>query len=523
MTLTRKDYPAVIEAFLALPADQRKGHMRNLARTDLFFLLVYILKREDVDKEWLFARCQEVQASPDGHLDLWAREHYKSTIITFAKTIQDVLVSHGDNPLVPREVTIGIFSHTRPSAKAFLKQIKQEFENNSILKDLFPDIFFENPAKEAPKWSEDEGISVKRRSNPKEQTIEAWGLVDGMPTGKHFVKLVYDDVVTRESVTTPEMIKKTTEALELSYNLGSDGGSRRFIGTRYHFNDSYSTLLSRGTATPRIYPATKDGTVEGDPVLLSAEALAQKRRDMGPYIFGCQMLQNPKADEAQGFKQEWMQFYDSKPDPKQLAVYLLFDPASGKKKTNDYTVGWAIGLGYDRKVRILDMVRDRLNLPERAALVFKWHKMYKPVRQGIRYERYGLQADVEHFKTKMDAEHYDFMNDIVEVGGSTPKNDRIKRLIPYFEQGKILFPRSFHYTDYQKMTRDLVHDFIHEEYLPFPVPVHDDMLDALARLLEPDLELLWPKEKSAGDYDDPGKASGFNFNFLKTTAQGWMS
>jgi hypothetical protein len=40
-----------------------------------------------------------------------------------------------------------------------------------------------------------------------------------------------------------------------------------------------------------------------------------------------------------------------------------------------------------------------------------------------------------------------------------------------------------------------VHTFIEQEYMPFPVGVHDDMADSLARLLEPDLKLVWPKEE----------------------------
>jgi hypothetical protein len=102
-------------------------------------------------------------------------------------------------------------------------------------------VLFENPSKESPKWSEDEGIVVKRKSNPKESTVEAWGLVDGQPTSKHYKLMVYDDVVTRESVTTPEMMTKTTDALALSFNLTAKEGRRRFIGTRYHFNDTYRT------------------------------------------------------------------------------------------------------------------------------------------------------------------------------------------------------------------------------------------------------------------------------------------
>ena len=196
-----------------LSEDQKIPAMRELCRRDLYFLLRYGLGRKDVEREWLFQRCLEVQNSPNGHLDLWSREHYKSTIVTIGKTIQDILASHGDDPLHEREFTFGIFSHTRPIAKAFLRLIKREFEANPRLREWFPDVLYANPSKESPKWSEDDGIIVRRKSNPNEATVEAWGVVDGQPISKHFVGLVYDDVVTRDSVNTPEMIDKTTEAL----------------------------------------------------------------------------------------------------------------------------------------------------------------------------------------------------------------------------------------------------------------------------------------------------------------------
>src|ERR1700759_1112643 len=95
---------------------------RWLGRHDLFFLLVKLLRRPDLNHPWIFDRCREVQNKPNGHLDLWSREHGKSSLITFGLTIQDIL----NDP----EITIGIFSHTRPVAKTFLRQIKMEFETN---------------------------------------------------------------------------------------------------------------------------------------------------------------------------------------------------------------------------------------------------------------------------------------------------------------------------------------------------------------------------------------------------------
>lgn len=479
------------ECLAALPEDQTIVATRQLARTDLFFLLAHVCNRPDIERQWLFERCQEVQAAPNGYLDLWAREHYKSTIITFGLGIQDILASHGESPLPEwggRESTMGIFSHTRPIAKGFLRQIKMELETNQVLKDLFPDILYQDPRKQSPKWSEDDGLVVRRRSNPKESTLEAWGIVDGQPTSKHFMVLMYDDLVTKESVTTPDMIAKTTEALELSFNLGSDGGYKRFAGSRYHFNDSYKTLIDRGTCIPRIHAATEDGSVEGTPVLLSAETVAEKRRDMGPYTFACQMLLNPKGDETQGFKDDWLRYYDGDAFFG-TNRYVLVDPASGKKKQSDYTAAWVIGLGKDKNYYVLEMVRDRLNLTQRCKLVMDLHRKWKPL--DVRYEKYGLQADIEHIQYVQGEENYRF--DITEVGGETAKNDRIKRLIPLFEQKRIYLPRSQHRTNYEGRTEDMVHSFINDEFRAFPVSLHDDMLDSLARIAEPDLPLTWPK------------------------------
>lgn len=467
--------------------------MREQARGDLYFLIRYVFGREDIERQWLFDRCREVQESPNGHLDLWAREHYKSTIITYAKTIQDVLASHGEEPLAEwngREVTVGIFSHTRPIAKGFLRQIMREFENNEELKYLFPDILYKDPKKNAPKWSEDDGIIVKRNSNPKESTVEAHGLVDGQPTSKHFFILVYDDVVTLSSITSPEMINKTTTAWENSQNLGVRGGFDRYAGTRYHFNDTYKAIIRRGAANVRLHPATIDGKVEGEPVLLTRDELDEKRNKQGPYTFGCQMLQDPRADTVQGFKREWMRFYQGIKTGQGMNIYITVDPANDKKKRSDYTAMWVMGAASDGNDYVLDMVRDRLSLTERTTKLFELHRKWKQLNQKlpVGYEKYGKDSDIEHINSKMDDENYHF--DIMPLGGAMAKNDRIRRLVPDFEQGTIYFPVRLEYVDYERRAIDLVAIFLNEEFVPFPVGEHDDMLDALAR--KKDMNINYP-------------------------------
>ena len=454
--------------------------MRELCLTDLFFLLTRGCKRKDMNNDWCYARCREVEANPDGYLDLWAREHFKSSIITFGLTIKDIL----NNP----ELTICILSHTNPIAKAFLNQIKREFEVNTFLQNLFPEVLYKNPSKEAPRWSLDAGIIIKRKGNPKESTIEASGLVDGQPTSKHYNILIYDDVVTRESVSTPEMIEKVTEAFSLSLNLGGQNCKRRYIGTRYNHADTYKTIMDRGTAIPRIYPATKDGTIEGEPVLLTKEALLDKLRDMGSYVFASQLLQNPTADKAMGFKQEWIEYYDIIRRAEKWNIYILVDPASEKKKNNDYTVITVIGLGQDKNYYLLDAVRDRLNLTERTTKLFDLVRRWNPLSVG--YEKYGMQADIEHIKYVQEQEGYRF--NIVPLGGQMGKLDRIRRLVPLFENKRFYLPRRLLYVGQDMKGYDFISQFV-GEYIDFPVSAHDDMLDCVARITDETLMAVFPQ------------------------------
>lgn len=481
--LSRVHCNRLYAALLSDGSEDARRQMRLLARCDLFFLLTVVCNRQDANREWIFMRCREVERFPDFHLDLWAREHYKSTIITFAKTIQDIL----DDP----NKTNGIFSHTRPIAKAFLRQIMREFETNDFMKGLFPDVLWQEPRREAPKWSEDGGIVVKRKNNPKESTVEAWGLVDGQPTSKHFDRLIYDDIVTLESVTTPEQMKKTLEAWEVSLNLGCDGGVQRAAGTRYHFLDAYSTMIQRSVYTVRCYPATDDGTMGGRSILISDEALSMKLKAMGSYTFACQMLLNPKEDAAMNFKRAWLRYYITQPDLSLLNTYLIVDPASEKKKNSDYTVMAVVGLASDGNYYLLDAVRERMNLTERTSRLFMLHRKWKPVAVG--YEKYGQQADIQHIEEKMDQISYRFK--IIALGGPMPKNDRIRRLIPVFENGRFYMPQRMPYNTVEGETLDFVQQFVDDEYEPFPVATHDDMLDCLARILDEDLKAVAPKER----------------------------
>lgn len=441
---TERMYDAMEET-LDLPfgghwADPNGPEHRYVAAVDRYWLLTRVLGRKDMRHPWVFARVREVEAEPDECLDLWSREHFKSSIITQGGIIQEVIADP--------EITIGIFSFNRPTAMAFLRQIQRELESNETLKALYPDIFYAEPRREAPQWAQDKGLVVKRASNPKEATIEAWGLVDGQPTSKHFKLRVYDDIVTRESVSNPEMIKKVTQAWELSDNLGSvdpeTGTYRRWhAGTRYHFGDTYGLIIERQLLKTRVYPATDDGTEHGNPVLWSAETWAAKKRTQRTTM-AAQLLLNPLGGAERVFQPAWFRGYEV--IPSNLNVYILIDPSRGRTQTSDRTAMAVIGITQGGSKYLLDGYRHRMRLSERWEKMRDLYKRWRdfPGVQSIEvgYERFGQTSDDEYFQERMREERISF--EIKELSwpreGPVSKAHRIERLEPDFKSGRFLLP-----------------------------------------------------------------------------------
>lgn len=440
--VTRKQanrfYNVVIKRFRA--GELSRTDIAFLGCNDRFFLLTRLCGRKDMNKDWLYDRCREVESDPDGYLDLWARYHGKSSIGTFAGVIQEIM----RDP----EITVAIMSCTNDVARPFLVQIQQEFENNELLKAVYSDVLWAEPRKEAPLWSRDKGIIVKRKGNPKEATVEAFGVIDGMRTGKHYQLLDYDDLVTEKLVTNPEMIKKVTERWELSDNLGTQGRTRKWHwGTRYSFADTYGVMLleNRGGIRPRIYPATDDGTLNGVPVLLTPERWAEVKSTQRSTI-AAQMLLNPVAGQEQMFRIEWCRSYEVRPSV--LNVYIMGDPSKGKHKSSDRTAIAVIGIDANNNKYLLDGYCHRMPQSERwkclKSLYLKWSAM--PGVQSIKvgWETYGLQTDHEYFLERMREEKDAPSFAISELNwvrdGLQSKPHRVERLEPEFRQSRFFLP-----------------------------------------------------------------------------------
>ncbi|HDZ25104.1 hypothetical protein LCGC14_0359510 [marine sediment metagenome] len=272
---------------------------------------------------------------------------HNSTFITIGETIQY-------NMQFPNNAN-AIFSYNRATSKRFLREIKQIYENEDhpgcrLLRMMFPDVLWSDPKAQAPKWSEDEGLVLKRKTVSRHSTIEAWGLLDGMPTGGHYHRRIYDDLVTEDIAASPGEMEKVKFKFDSSQNLGvMAGGRHRVAGTIYAYDDPNCYVRDKieiinGEEKPvyhtRLYPATDDGTPDGNPVLVSPERLQELKNTQ---TFYCQQLLDPvPVGEA---KLDPAMFIDIEPEmiPHKLFKFVIVDPA-GDKETQKGEDDWAIHL-----------------------------------------------------------------------------------------------------------------------------------------------------------------------------------
>jgi len=368
---------------------------------------------------------------------------HNSSIITFAGITQEIIIDP--------ELTVAIFSHTKDIARAFLEQIKTELQTNEDLKTLYGDVLYQTPEREAQKWSKDDGIIIKRTSNPKEATVEAWGLVDGQPVSRHYGLMVFDDVVTEKSVTNPEMIKKTTISWENADNLAKSEGSRKWVaGTRWSFGDSYGIMLDRKALKPRIHPATHNGKANGTPVFLTAQRWEEIKRWQKSTL-SAQMLLNPAAGTEAMFHAEWFAPYDI--IPSMMNVYIMCDPSKGRTVTSDRSAIAVIGVDVGGNKYLLDGVRHRMRLRERYDYLKRFYN-YWSTYPGVQcctvgYEQYGMQADLEVIEEYQERDRSFFKVEELSYPRQGPhsKTARVERLEPDMSHGRWKIPLIVYHPD----------------------------------------------------------------------------
>lgn len=327
------------------PALAEISVIRSFILNDLWFVTYFVLGggRKTANHPFIVDACAMIENGPkDFTLDVWSRGHFKTAIVSKAETLQYVL----KNP----EHACAILSFNKAAAKKILFELKETLQNSVLLKACFPDVVWQDCERDAPLWSWDEGLVLKRRSNMSEPTIGAWGLIEGMPTGSHFHRRVYDDITTEDVTKSVDMMEGIKQKFDSSQNIGMlDGtGHHRVVGTFYDHRDPLTYVRDKKgiDGKPkynlRVIPATEDGTATGRPVFISQNTLDDLKSTR---TFNMQQLCNPTPIADMKLNFEYLNRVNRAFVPKGLFRMMLIDQAgdldSNIRKDGD---PWAIAV-----------------------------------------------------------------------------------------------------------------------------------------------------------------------------------
>jgi len=340
--------------------------------------------------------------------------------------------------------------------------------------------------------------------------------IGGTITGFGCNYLIIDDPISPNEGASPTV--RATANSEIRQTLFSRFNDKRtgrlvMIMQRVHEDDPTGNLIGDGNYHLLKLPAEAKTSVhiqlgnkswtmkEGDLLTprLPREALDELRIDLQEYAYAGQYLQEPIPSGGGEFKLDRIQHYPSDKKNRYDNVFILCDPAGGdevnkrKKKSSDYTTMMVIELNSDNNYYLVDGIRDRLNPTERVDMLFKLHRKWnertgKPPKVG--YEKYGIMTDTHYIKVKQDEENYRFP--LIELGGKMMKEERIRRMLPDIERGRWWFPDDMIRTNCEGKPIDLIKELEQGEMLNFPRARFDDMLDAISRIYDEELNAVFP-------------------------------
>lgn len=415
-------------------------------------------------------------------LILMPRGSFKSTVVTVAYSIQQIC----ENP----NIRILIGSEVNATAKKFLREIKDHFENNDRVRYLYGD-----HVRKKSRWTDDEITSRLRKVNLKDATVFTTG-IDQSRTGSHCDLAILDDPVSATNINTPEAREKTLQWYrEISNNILDPSGHLIIIGTRWHYNDLYQYIIDEEKddfdihvreallsdhaykilTSPDLPVEEKAAMIDDKellfPTRLGVRELWSKYKSVGSAMFANQYLNRVMADEDAVFKLDNLRYFDRTAEAdrlklRRLNTYITIDPAISQEDYADKTAIVVTGVDELNNWFVLDYEFDKMKPNEIVENTFRLNHIYQPRKIGV--ETIQFQKGLMY--TFRDAERdRQIRLPLGELKRDTRqgKEIRIKSILqPLVEQKRLFI---------QTGQLDLM-----DELRTFPRSKHDDLLDALA-------------------------------------------
>ena len=397
---------------------------------------------------------------------LLPREHLKST---FASEILPSYVWCQDDPggvTYPsgRDTRFLLAHGKREMACDYVSSTRSMHESRDELRELWPDLIWENPdskrsrmeqaphwGAKAPRWQSDR-LDVVRSRWERTPSMMASG-TNASVTGFHFDWLIFDDLVYAENVGTAEMREKTLTYFKQCMALLRKGGRVLVIGTRWHWDDMYGTLIDpEGPYAGMVESLVlQSGYQTGEPIYpvndrvpkcgFDMERLELKRQSMGDYEFWCQYENHPRREGSASFHESQILRYEYTIDgqfptseERNYAYFTAVDPNHTTNSANDYGVVATIAVDSAGHVWVVDLWRGHPTIKGLIDQMFDHVERWGSA--AVAWESVGFQSQAEaEIREQMEQRDQWFTLVPMKRGPLITKHNRCLKLQPIVEAG----------------------------------------------------------------------------------------
>ena len=404
-------------------------------------------------------------------LVLVPRDCLKSTFLSSIYSIWHMV----KNP----DIRILIDSESRDLSKAILKNIKDTITNCELLKALWGDL------KGAEVWNlENMRVSTRKDFKAKEDTVETSG-IDVAVTGRHYDRIVIDDIHSERNVRTKEQIDKVKEHIQLMMPLLETGGEMCVVGTRWADDDAYDWITSLkddngdGLFDVFCHSAYNDDGTAYYPERNSLPTLALKKATMSEALFSCQFLLDPIPESIAPLKKTNLKYIETDKIPLNLNKFMMCDTI-GDKKTGkgDYfaVTTWGIEPQINElglcNLYLLDGLCGWFDTEQQIQAICNLYLKTRPIEFGI--EKSGMNTLHVHLTNNLSSKGLHLVTTELKPSGRS-KEQRVLQFIPYIQNSLIHINKS--------CNEHFLEEFLNE-WSRFPRARRDDCVDASAYIFD---------------------------------------
>lgn len=289
---------------------------------------------------------------------------------------------------------------------------------------------------------------------------------DGIPDGGLFV-----DDPDKPTDIRSERIREKTHTYFVETLLSRLNNSNTIISItqqRLHIDDMTGFLVKQyGFKVFKMPLIAPDGTCN-----LGNQYTPERIKELqiDDYVFQSQYQQEPIMLGGGVIHHEWWKFYKSVEDTRYRKIFITADTACKTKEYNDFTAIGVWGLTVGNKLRLIDLVHGKFEIPElQATFLAVWEKWH-----------YGIgNCRCSEIRIEDKASGMQLIQQLKKIGGLpirpfTPEKDKYARVsdaLPQIAAGNVELPEG----DWNPMSRILIAEA--DAFSRDDSHLHDDLID----------------------------------------------